>query len=329
MSRFDLWSRYVAITSRPIFVGPWRSEIGFEVLYWLPFVAQWVHRYGIDSKRLVAISRGGASRWYDAGRTVELLDYVPAADLRVQMLKDHAKASSIKQLEPTDWEQTLLRMISQRLGLRRYHVLHPSVMYQGLAGWWQDTMPISEVMELLRFENPHMPPLPLDIVLPEKFIAVRFYDRPTWALSEETRAYCQQIVRHLGDQMPVVLLGSGAYADDHVDFPLGELPNVSSLVDVFPMRQNLALQSAVLARANAFVGTYGGLMQLAVRLGIPSIGFYTHFANTAYAHKMLTEWLGVRSGVPVFIGRPQEAEFVRSLIGAGLEIPQMMRGSSS
>ena len=43
----------------------------------------------------------------------------------------------------------------------------------------------------------------------------------------------------------------------------------------------------MLSKARAFVGTYGGTMQLAVRLGLPSAGFYEKFKKTAYAHKLL------------------------------------------
>ena len=49
---------------RPIIVGPWLTEAGFELLYWIPFLA-WAKAYGnFDPERLVVVSRGGAASWY-------------------------------------------------------------------------------------------------------------------------------------------------------------------------------------------------------------------------------------------------------------------------
>ncbi len=40
-------------------------------------------------------------------------------------------------------------------------------------------------------------------------------------------------------------------------------------------RRNLAVQTAVIARARAFVGTYGGYSYLAPFCGVPSLAFYS------------------------------------------------------
>ena len=51
-------------SGRPILIGPWLSEAGFELLYWIPFLA-WAKAYGnLDPSQLVVISRGGAASWY-------------------------------------------------------------------------------------------------------------------------------------------------------------------------------------------------------------------------------------------------------------------------
>src|SRR5574341_971370 len=101
---------------------------------------------------------------------------------------------------------------------------------------------------------------------------------------EELRTWTQGLVEQIAKRLPVVLLESGLYADDHADFPLtGQ--NVLSIQGHVTPQNNLAVQSAVLAKAQAFVGTYGGTMQLAVRLKKPSVGFYAKFEGTCYAHK--------------------------------------------
>src|SRR5262245_25016891 len=41
----------IASSGRPIFVGPWSGEVGFELLYWIPFV-EWVRsQWNLTSRR--------------------------------------------------------------------------------------------------------------------------------------------------------------------------------------------------------------------------------------------------------------------------------------
>ncbi len=50
--------------------------------------------------------------------------------------------------------------------------------------------------------------------------------------------------------------------------------NVVDLAGCFEPASNLALQSAVIARADALVSTYGGLNYLALLLGVSSVGVF-------------------------------------------------------
>lgn len=327
MTKFDLWSRYVATTQQPILLGPWKEEIGSECLYWIPWLAQWRQTYGIAKSRLIAISRGGAGIWYDAAKSIELYDYVPEKDLRLEILKNAQQHATVKQIAVTPWERTFYQMTSERLGLRRYHTLHPSAMYQQIRHWQADRAGLSDILPKLRFPPMPTPHLPLSVVLPEKFICVRFYERHTWPFTEEVRDYCVALVDQLAKRMPVVVIGSSAHHDDHMDLNFTG-PNITSLMDAFPLRDNLALQSAVIAKSQAFVGSYGGTMQLAVRLHKPSVGFYLKFTGTAFAHQTLTRWLALQQHTPMFIGTPGEADLVRAIVSVALEVPQAT-GSSS
>ena len=50
---------------KPIIVGPWLSEVGFEILYWIPLLRWIKERFGLDPERVVVVSRGGTQRWYE------------------------------------------------------------------------------------------------------------------------------------------------------------------------------------------------------------------------------------------------------------------------
>jgi hypothetical protein len=297
-------------SSAPILIGPWLSELGFEVLYWLPFLAHLRMTYGLKKERLFAVSRGGAAGWYDVAGGLELYDYMPVQDLRLHLLNSFKQHKSMKQTQVSDWERTLIPHLAQRLGLRRYHVLHPSLMYQTFQAWWGNRSSLLSVAQQLPMGQIPVPPIPPELGLPESYVAVKFYDRPTFPMTEETKLWVQDLVARVSRKIPVVLLETGQSMDDHVDFPIPTSDRVVSLAGKMPARQNLALQSAVIKRSKAFIGTYGGMMQLAVRLGIPAAGFYSTFKDTAYGHKLLTEYLGTQLGQSVFIGRPQDASFV-------------------
>ena len=48
----------------PIIVGPWLAEVGYEVLYWIPFLRWFQDAHGISKERLVVVSRGGMESAY-------------------------------------------------------------------------------------------------------------------------------------------------------------------------------------------------------------------------------------------------------------------------
>ena len=294
-------------------VGPWRSEVGFEVLYWLPWLTAWRKRYNISKERLIAVSRGGAGVWYDTHQALDLYDYAPVSQVRQAMLLDAARSGSVKQQTVSAWETAQLAVLAEALGIRRYHVLHPSVMYNSLTPWWEGQMAWNDLMPQLAFEPFPLAFVPLSLPLPERFVAVSFYARHTWPLSDELQTWAAQLVDSIAKVIPVVVLDSGLHADEHLPFPL-EGPHIINLAPHVTASNGLAMQASVIAKSQGFVGTYGGTMQLAVRLKKPAMGFFQKFEGTCYAHKQLTEWLGVQQQTPVFIGRPDDARFVREVI---------------
>src|SRR3990167_7112855 len=61
-AQWRIYARHLAASRRPILVGPWRSEGGFELLYWIPFLCSLRERYGISRDRLITIRHGGSLR---------------------------------------------------------------------------------------------------------------------------------------------------------------------------------------------------------------------------------------------------------------------------
>ena len=58
--------RFAALAAEgwPILAGPWLGEVGFEVLYWAPFLRWFAEEFHVDPARIIVISRGGTASWY-------------------------------------------------------------------------------------------------------------------------------------------------------------------------------------------------------------------------------------------------------------------------
>ena len=315
-ARFDLYCRHLSASRKPILVGPFRSEVGFEALYWLPFLASLVKRWGWDPARLIACSRGGAACWYGAGATAELYDHVSPDDVRLFTLAAQQRQQSTKQIGIEPWERHVVGLVAASLGYEpgQVHLLHPSWMYCLFAPWWADQAAPGVLARYSRLTRLAPPPLPENVKLPPSFVAVRFYSRPTWPSTEATLFCMREIVTKLAVKQPVVLLNSGLRLDDHADLVAADGQRVHDLTPVLTPRNNLAIISAVLARAKGFVGTYGGLAQLALRLGVPTVAYYQDWHSTALAHLDLTHRIAVSSGVPFMLVRPSDVEHWRAVL---------------
>lgn len=319
------YKRRLQRSSLPILVGPWRSELGFEALYWIPFV----QALGIDPDRLIPITRGGAGDFYHVPQALELFALREPKDCRIEAIRQFQTRKTLKQLWLTDFDRAILKDAAAKLGLTRYLVLHPAWMYQVLGPFWEGRTGLEWLWShLLRARDVNgerelsldtipAPKLPEGVTLPKSFIAARFYIRSTYPHAEATVATAKLAVRHLAtEKQPVILLNSPVHADEHLDIEVADVPHVHYLRDLVPMtpQNNLALQAAVLGRAQGFVGTYGGLAQLALRLGRPSISFYLDWQGTALAHKHLADAMATVMKVSTSVVRLTDVPLLKAAL---------------
>jgi len=114
--------------------------------------------------------------------------------------------------------------------------------------------------------------------LPERYVAVRFYASDSFPDTAANRAFARAVIVELAKRMPVVLLNPGARVDDHADFAPQDVAHVTLLPATVAPEENLAAQTAIISRAQAFVGTYGGLAYVAPFHGVPSVAFHSERA---------------------------------------------------
>ncbi len=270
----------------PILVGPWLSEVGFELLYWIPML-HWVkERFGLDPERVVIVSRGGAKSWYQGlgGRYLDLFDRV-TPDRYAAMNQERWRTElNQKQSVRHGLDEEIIAWARGEAGIAACEVLHPALMYQLLWPLFQGRLPIEDLAAHVRYARLARPDLPDDLAgtLPQDYVAVRFYFRPSFPDTKANRDFVKTLVKRASGTMPVVLLNTGLSIDDHVDCPADALMSLEHHVTA---TDNLDIQSRVIANARALVGTYGGLSYLAPLYGVPSIGFYSDDRDLKGAHQ--------------------------------------------
>ena len=264
----------------PIIAGPWLSEVGYEVLYWIPFL-RWVSAaYRVAPGRLVALSRGGTAAWYGdvASRYVEIFDHVPPADLAAR-----AAAGELKQRAWSDFDRRLIDCASTALDLRHARVLHPSLLFRWFAPFWSGHESLGFVERHTRHARIEAPRVALPIQLPQEYVAVKFYEARSLPDQPAVRAQLRSLVAALAERFPVVQLDTGLGVDEHADYSLGDGDRIMSVSGRLAPQTNLAAQTRIIAGARMFVGTCGSLAWLAPLLGVNTIPVFTD-ASFLHAH---------------------------------------------
>jgi hypothetical protein len=307
----------LAKSDQPILVGPWTGEVGFELIYWIPFVRWAIGHAAIDPARVTIFSRGGPRAWYD-GLGVSYLDVL---DLSTADEFRAATALGRKQRAMTAYDRELARRAGRRLGLSRAALIHPAMMYPLFMPYWRREAPLPRLAEYSRYRRYAPPPLPETIArLPERFVAVRFYFSECFPDTPENRHFVAQTIDALAATRDVVVLRAGINLDDHSDAgAVGSRRGRVLEIDAgISPRENLAMQTAIIARAESFVGTYGGFSYLAPLHGVDTVAFYS-LANFQVSHlhaaQHIIETVAGGALTPVAVA---QAALVRDAAGGAL-----------
>ena len=269
--------------SDPIVVGPWLSEVGFEVLYWVPFV-RWIQsQYRIAPQRMVVVTRGGAAAWYgDITMTaVELFDLMSPDEFTARNAERSASGGgTVKQWSMSPMDEAIVSAVQSRLGLHSPRLLHPSLMYRLFQQFWLGHRAPSFLDRRTRYARMAAPDVAVP-PLPPRFVAVKFYSAVSLPPTEPVRRALQSIVLALAERSPVVMLDTGLTLDDHEDYSFAAASRIQSVRASLAPRDNLAVQTAIISRAESFVGTCGALAWLAPMLGVDTTAV---FADPQFLH---------------------------------------------
>ena len=274
----------LAADGRTILAGPWLGEVGFELLYWAPFLAWFVERFAIEPSRLLVLSRGGTQPWYPVGvRYQDVLDYVTPEAFKAQHDKRVIELGEQKQSRLTAFDRELVAMAAAAAGSPDVVMLHPAAMYHVLRPFWWGHVGTSWVHAHARYRQfARLPREPIAEV-PDSYVAVKFYFNDCFPATAGNRAFVRETIAALAARGPVVSLSGGLRLDDHGGCPVA-VSGVVELAGATPPSANLRQQSAIVANARAFVGTYGGFAYLAPFYGVPAESYYSDAGTFSMRH---------------------------------------------
>jgi hypothetical protein len=272
----------------PIIVGPWFTETGFELLYWIPFLT-WARAHAnLDPSRLYIVSRGGTGSWYRQLSTNynDVFEfYSPEEFLRRNEERIVSQGGRLKHRDVSLFDKEIADRVARERGLEKYRLLHPSLMYRLFNFYWRQLAPISLVEHFTSYGRlPKQALGDLASALPAEYVAVKFYANGALPDTPENRAFVAQVVSELSQSSDVVVLNTGIRFDDHADYSPEVRARVHTVDHLMTPATNLDVQTRVIAGARALVSTYGGFSYLGPFVGTNTVAFYSHPTGFRFDH---------------------------------------------
>ena len=269
----------------PIVAGPWLGEVGFELLYWVPFLRWCAERFSVDPERFMVVSRGGTESWYRpfAARYADVFEQVSPERFREQHDARVRDRGEQKQTCVSEFDQDLIAATMRHAHVTDWSLLHPSMMYDVLNPYWWGHQPDRWVHDHVRYARLDAQSRTTVVDLPARYVAVKFYFNECFPATPQNRAFVRDSLRLLAASGPVVALSTGLNIDDHAGDRVDE-HGVRHLPEGIDPAHNLHIQSAIVAGADAFVGTYGGFSYMAPFHGVKSLAFYSDESGFSPKH---------------------------------------------
>ena len=132
---------------RRILIGPWTGEVGFELLYWIPFI-RWVRaRWTVPPERELIVSRGGVAAWYGPPTTVytDILALFAPEEFRCAVADEKRKHR-----KPGAFDDRIVEAVSRHHGDVAVDVLHPGLMHRLFAPYWSDESGYAQIDQFTR-----------------------------------------------------------------------------------------------------------------------------------------------------------------------------------
>jgi hypothetical protein len=200
-------------------------------------------------------------------------------------------------------------------------------MYRLFHRFWQSRAPVDTVESFAVFKPlPRIETADLAGKLPDDYVAVRFYFNDAFPETDANRRFVTGLLAALAETTDVVLLNPGLQLDDHRDAALPARGRIHDASHLMSPRTNLDVQSKIIARARAFIGTHGGLSYLAPLYGVKSLSFYSDPRPWTARHLELARRVFTRMQAGSYVALDiNDLDTLRTALGEHEAIGSLMR----
>ena len=268
---------------QPVILGPYLSDVGFELLYWRPFVAWMCERYGARSNPVVMVSRGRVGGWYAdlTSHYVDICDITPLETFLPRNQERIRDAGSVKQTIITDFEQELLDEVAKRFDAPKSAVLHPSVLFRVCSKIWNGAVPSEWLRAHARYPRFSETTSPPDVVRGQPYVAASFWFNSYFSDTRRHRHLVHDVIGELSRRLPVVVIEQPGSPD------VGTREASARVHRVAPAPEkddHLRTQAHIVAGASAFIGTFGGISLTAPFYNRPTMLVYGEATGSFTRH---------------------------------------------
>lgn len=273
-------------------VGPWFSEFGFEVLYWIPFLNQLLSDEKHEKSKVISISRGGIGDLYEPFSKVHInalsvFNRVAWEQITSQVWKKLGglKQSSIVEEELMALDKLLLGS-EKSLGEKTL-LLHPSLLFSMFRPYWRNkSFDPRVIVDFLSFPEYPKPTSDQNLV-------VKLYNRPSLVISDSKAKKLNELL--MSFEYPIKVIAENCYKDDHQIYDGVFIESMDAL-KIEDFANNLRIQLELIKRSKRYIGTYGGLSYFPLYFGITSTGLYAEASKFDYQHLKLAQILAAKYG---------------------------------
>lgn len=273
-----------------IIIGPWFSELGFELLYLIPYL-NYLTQIDEQLVNLTIVSRGGEIPLYQSLNW----DYINSLahyseDEWDSLLSENWKiVGGLKQSKFTHIDGEILNKVitENNLNNGRLVVVHPSIFFGIFSPFWRQDFHVKSIIPVLNFPK-------IASVEPEnKRIFMKFYSRPSLADTVQTKLKIQTILKTLIDYQ-IDFCTRQAYKDDHelIKVDCSKFNNVKEF-QANNFRENLRIQLELMVKCSTAMVTYGGLSYFPLFYGHRVIAFYDNKTQYSQKHLQLAQHLAL------------------------------------
>ena len=260
-----------------LIIGPWHSEIGYELLYWIPYISKRISNIFKKYKRIIVISRGGVKCWYDwidGAEYYNIEDVEP--DLLKKIFKDRKDGEFKKKMSFGKYERKIIKSVCKKvtLNIDDCDIIDPSFMYLSIWSYLSKEKGIKSLIGILqknfKFNKKSSKEIELNNLKP--YIAIKIYSNSCFQIKDVTNFYEKKILKILEAisllNVNLIVLDFDA-KDDHTQFDFKKkifsnikLKYFNNLYPNINFNKNVNIQNDIVKSSLFLLSSYGGFSYL-------------------------------------------------------------------